>query len=76
MHDLARTLGQARSALGSVTDEPSAQVLFSRLEDMGEQLGRLQVMCCTPKRMPLYADLLVHVTDAQLAVSRALGTGH
>jgi hypothetical protein len=76
MHQLAGTLGDARAALGAVADEPSAQTLFSRLEEMGEQLGRLQVMCCTPKRMPLYADLLVHVTDAQLAVSRALGTGH
>ncbi len=76
MQRLGSTLDEARAALGVVTDEPSAQELFTRLEDMGGQLGRLQVSCCTPKRMPLYADLLVHLTDAQLAVNRALGTGH
>ena len=42
---------------------------ISTLEDVGGQLGRLQVGCCAPARMPLYADALKHLATLQLNIS-------
>jgi hypothetical protein len=42
---------------------------ISTLEDVGGQLGKLQVGCCAPARMPLYADALKHLTTVQLNIS-------
>ncbi len=49
---------------------------MATLEDAGAQVGRLQVGCCAPNRIPLYARVLEGLTTAQLAVNQALGEGH
>ena len=77
MRALAESLAASRRALEEVGDDPhSAQGVHALLEDMGGQIGRLQVGCCTEKRMPLYARMLEDLTDTQIAVSRRTGTGH
>lgn len=76
MRALAESLAASRRALAAVDDAASAEAMIGGLEDMGAQIGRLQVGCCTEKRLPLYARMLDDLTDAQLAVNRAVGTGH
>jgi len=36
-------------------------------------IGRLQVGCCAPPRMPLYAEALSYLNTIQLEVDRELG---
>jgi hypothetical protein len=45
-------------------------------EVTGGRVGRLQVGCCAPGRLPLHADLLKGLTKAQLARNAAVGQGH
>jgi hypothetical protein len=77
MAALAETLQAARTALtrfGGGEEELGA--LVAHLEDAGAQVGRLQVGCCTPKRLPLYERILEGLTTVQLTASRAAGAGH
>lgn len=77
MRALGETLSAARTNIqGIVADSASAEVALVELEDAGAQVGRLQVGCCAPDRLPLYADLLEGLTRAQLGVSAQLGRGH
>lgn len=77
MQALAESLSASRRALDGIGDDPaSADAVHAILEDMGGQIGRLQVGCCTEKRMPLYARMLTDLTDTQIAISRRTGTGH
>jgi hypothetical protein len=77
MKRLATTLSQARSDIAGLTDDPgSATTAIDHLEDAGAQVGRLQVGCCTPNRLPLYVELLEGLTTAQLEINRTLGQGH
>jgi len=77
MQALAESLAASRVALDQVGGAPgSADAAITVLEDMGAQIGQLQVGCCTEKRMPLYARMLRDLTDTQIAVSRAAGTNH
>lgn len=74
MAALAETLGETRAGLDGLGDDPGA--VLTLLEDAGSQVGWLQVGCCAPGRLPLYARLLENLNSAQLALNRALGTGH
>lgn len=77
MRALAVALDNARHSVGEVSsDTGGTPAVIATLEEMGAQIGRLQVGCCTEKRMPLYARMLEDLTDAQLALSRAAGTDH
>jgi hypothetical protein len=77
MQRLATALSQARADVAAVGhDADRATLAIDRLEDAGAQVGRLQVGCCAPNRLPLYAELLEGLTTAQLEVSRAIGQGH
>ena len=77
MRALGETLAAARSNIEQMTDqEASAEVALIELEGAGAQVGRLQVGCCAPNRLPLYADMLEGLTSAQLAVNAELGRGH
>jgi hypothetical protein len=77
MRAIAETLAQARSGMERIDQDPAAaEVTLAHLEDIGAQVGRLQVGCCAPNRLPLYADMLEGLTTAQLAVNRSLGRGH
>lgn len=77
MTSLAATLADARAGLHRLTvDSVLTEVTLTTLEDAGSQVGRLQVGCCAPKRLPLYADMLERLTAAQLTINRALGADH
>jgi len=41
--------------------------------EVGGMIGRLQVGCCAPPRMPLYAEALSYLNTIQLEVDRELG---
>jgi hypothetical protein len=49
---------------------------LASLMDIGAQIGYLQVGCCAPARMPLYADALNHLSVAQLNIDRPAGMTH
>lgn len=74
MTRLANTLQAIRSHLDLGLVQSDAAL--SALEDAGGQLGRLQVGCCAPARMPLYASMLAGLTEIQRAVNAARGQGH
>lgn len=77
MRTLSETLDEARDALDGVGhDVDAADAAVAVLEDAGAQIGWLQVGCCAPNRMPLYADILKGLMNAQLTVNRAVGRGH
>lgn len=77
MAELAETVAGARVGLSTFAAEPeAADAVLEQLEDAGGQVGRLQVGCCAPARLPLYNRLLEGLTKAQLAVNDALGRGH
>ena len=77
MIELATTLGEARRRLDDVPSNPGlAQQAIAQLESAGAQVGRLQVGCCAPSRMPLYVTILAALTEAQLRLNASLGTGH
>jgi hypothetical protein len=77
MKRLGKTLSDARADIASLNGDPdSATTSIEHLEDAGAQVGRLQVGCCAPNRLPLYVDLLEGLTTAQLEVNRSLGQGH
>ena len=77
MRALGETLAAARINIEGIADDASAaNVALVELEDAGAQVGRLQVGCCAPNRLPLYADMLEGLTNAQLAVNAELGRGH
>ena len=54
-------------------DSESLDRALSRVEEVGGMIGRLQVGCCAPPRMPLYAEALSHLNTIQLEVDRELG---
>lgn len=74
MLEIEEVLDSARAHLEEIPER--AQPLFERLEDAGARVGRLQVICCTPVRIPLYARMLEKLTEIQLQVSKAMGTGY
>jgi len=57
-------------------DPRSLDRALERLADIGADLGRLQVGCCAPARMPLYAEALGHLNTIQLDMAKELGTAH
>jgi len=71
--ELGDTLEETRDSLERLPSDLSiGDVIITTIEDVGGQLGRLQVGCCTPKRMPLYAQLLEDLTKVERTVKRAL----
>lgn len=57
-------------------DEGSLDRALRRAEEVGAAIGRLQVGCCAPVRMPLYAEALTHLNTIQIGVSKELGRAH
>ena len=77
MKRLGETLAEARRDIANVKADPgTVTTAIEHLEDAGAQVGRLQVGCCAPNRLPLYVDLLEGLTTAQLEVNRSLGQSH
>ena len=77
MVEIEESLATIRAQLELIRERKiGIDTLGSALEDTGARIGRLQVGCCAPARMPLYAEALRGLTDIQLALSRASGTAH
>lgn len=77
MHALALTMDGVRSSLvGLPAEAGSAADATLLLEDAGAQVGGLQIACCAPKRIPLYAEMLQRLTEARMAVDAATGGMH
>lgn len=77
MAALAVTIGRAEELVRTIPGDPtSASTTLAELEDAGGQIGALQVGCCAPNRLPLYAEILEGLTKAQQGISRSLGIGH
>lgn len=57
-------------------DVPDVEAIIQRLERTGAQIGKLQVGCCAPARMPLYADLLTSLMELQRIATGLVGGGH
>lgn len=74
---LARALAEVREGVERVADDPRAvEATVALAEDAGAQVGRLQVGCCTEKRLPLYTRILGDLATVQLTVNRAVDRGH
>ena len=73
MAKLGNTLTEARIKLRAATidQESGAAAAIETLEEAGAQVGHLQVTCCAPSRMPLYAEILENLTVAQRTVKKA-----
>jgi hypothetical protein len=66
-------IAEVRGSVRAVTDEPeSTTPVYEGLERIGATIGQLQVGCCAPARMPLYADTMERLTGIQLDVKRAI----
>jgi len=76
MRELGDTLRGAAATLDGAADASTTGIVLTTLEDAGAQVGRLQVGCCAPDRIPLFARILEGLTTAQLAVNKALGQAH
>ena len=74
---LKESIASATTDLGAVQADPAAlDRAITTLVDIGGELGRLQVECCAPARMPLYADALEHLTEVQLKINESVGQAH
>ncbi len=71
-----RMLAIKNSIASARTELESVDRSIATLVDIGGELGRLQVECCAPARMPLYADALEYLTTVQLNVHRSAGQSH
>ena len=77
MADLRGAILTARRlASDSLEKRTSPDDARQQLETVGAKVGALQITCCAPKRMPLYADSLEGLNAAQIQVSKAHGQGH
>lgn len=77
MAELRRTIATTRGLVESLDDSPtSAEATVDEIADAGSQIGRLQVTCCAPARMPLYDDLLHNLMEVQRSVKSFAKLAH
>lgn len=77
MEHLQRTIDAARSQLGQIGDDAKAALqVVDILHDAGAQLGYLQVACCAPARMKLYATTLESLSKTQRLITRTFDLEH
>jgi hypothetical protein len=72
---LSVAFSKARHEVKSLSEDTANKVL-SDLEDIGAQIGALQVGCCAPARMPLYSTMLEQLVNVQRTINRSLDRGH
>jgi hypothetical protein len=67
MRALGSTLKSARRKLATIEpgNAEATAKLIAELEDAGGQIGSLQIDCCAPSRLPLYAQMLVKLNEVQ-----------
>lgn len=75
MTALAESLQSVRDDLGRLSshEDLDVEALVSKLEDVGGQVGSLQIDCCAPSRLPLYAEMLSNLNKIQRSVRIATG---
>jgi hypothetical protein len=74
---IKESIESARHDIDSVGENAGAtNDVLAALVEIGGDLGRLQVECCAPARMPLYADALDRLTTTQISINAAVGQGH
>ena len=76
MQRIEDALDSARSQVSDRMSQASATTALAILTDIGSQIGRLQVECCTEARLPLYAEALEHLTRTQIGINSQLGRAH
>ena len=70
---LRNQLDQVRELLPlASTDETGAAATLAALEQAGAMIGALQIGCCAPNRLPLYARMLDQLTKIQIEINRTL----
>lgn len=77
MARLKETLSETRELVG--TDgglTVRAEETVGTIENAGAQIGRLQVTCCAPSRMPLYDELLHNLMKVQRLVKQSAKLEH
>lgn len=74
MEALQQRLTRVRSDIGKLdTDESSYERILEEMKSAGAEIGELQIECCAPGRMPLYAELLAGLSRTQRMVTSARG---
>ncbi len=74
MAALAESLAAIRRDLGEVEGKDfDVETLIAKLEDAGAGVGSLQIDCCAPGRMPLYAEMLTSLNKIQRSVRLVTG---
>lgn len=76
MDAIISELDAARAQTASIRSIDDAGVVIGLLENIGGQIGHLQVTCCTEARMPLYADALANLTATQINIANCVAQGH
>ncbi|HSJ28295.1 MAG TPA: hypothetical protein VLB67_08785 [Acidimicrobiia bacterium] len=77
MEVLTSTLASARAQLADAAhDAEVAGEVVAILQDAGAQLGHLQVDCCAPARMKLYATTLENLSKIQRLLKRTFELEH
>ena len=61
---------------GESDEADEADEIVHRLEEAGAAIGRLEIGCCAPNRLPLYATMLEELTKVRTSVDAAAGRGH
>lgn len=69
-------IARVRAAVEGVAVAADAEPVYAGLDRIGAKIGELQVGCCAPARMPLYADTLENLTGVQLDVKRHFKQNH
>ena len=75
MAELAAGIDALRERLPGLTEEGARARFVADLEALGGRVGALQVGCCAPDRLPLYARILERLTSMQRLVSSARDSG-
>jgi hypothetical protein len=77
MEHLQTTLTTARDGVAGLGGSPdAARSVIAHIEGAGAQLGSLQVACCAPARIPLYAAALESLGRAQRLITRTYDLEH
>lgn len=70
MEALQATLSDVRKRIKHLSGDASEErEIVDLLAGAGAEIGRLQIECCAPARMPLYAELLAGLSRTQRMVS-------
>ncbi|MDX1469427.1 MAG: hypothetical protein R3258_08795 [Acidimicrobiia bacterium] len=74
MEALQQTLDRVRADIGKLDTDPQAHDrILGELKGAGAVIGELQIECCAPARMPLYAELLAGLSRTQRMVAGSQG---